>query len=116
MQSCCYARIGANVISKAQSSWELGRAVLAFSMGSISSVGPTQVGMVLCVAVIGFAASMSWHRHLDMLLTGDDEARAFGLDVRQIRRWRSEERRVGEESRSVREERKSQARGAKQVQ
>lgn len=85
--SSFFASIGAYVISKAQSSWELGRAVLAFSMGSISSVGPTQVGMVLCVAVIGFAASMSWHRHLDMLLTGDDEARAFGLDVRQIRRW-----------------------------
>lgn len=85
--SSFFASIGAYVISKAQSSWELGRAVLAFSMGSISSVGPTQVGMVLCVTVIGFVASMSWHRHLDMLLTGDDEARTFGLDVRQIRRW-----------------------------
>lgn len=85
--SSFFTSIGAYVISKAQSSWELGRAVLAFSMGSISSVGPTQVGMVLAVAIIGFIASFSWHRHLDLLLTGDDEARTFGLDVRQVRRW-----------------------------
>lgn len=85
--SSFFTSIGAYVISKAQSSWELGRAVLAFSMGSISSVGPTHVGMVLCVMLLGFVASMSWHRHLDMLLTGDDEARTFGLDVHQIRRW-----------------------------
>lgn len=85
--SSFFTSIGAYVISKAQSSWELGRAVLAFSMGSIASVGPTQVGMVLSVTVIGLIASMTWHRHLDMLLTGDSEARTFGLDVRQVRRW-----------------------------
>src|SRR5690625_7529757 len=43
--------------------------------------------MVLCVALIGFAASRSCHRYLDKLLTVDDEERVFGLDVRQIRRW-----------------------------
>lgn len=85
--SSFFTSIGAYVISKAQSSWELGRAVLAFSMGSIASVGPTQVGMVLSIAVVGFVASITWHRHLDMLLTGDHEAKTFGLDVRQIRRW-----------------------------
>ena len=85
--SSFFASIGAYVISKAQQSWELGRAVLAFSMGSISSAGPTQVAIVLCVMVVGGIAALSWHRHLDLLLTGDSEASSLGLNVPQVRRW-----------------------------
>lgn len=85
--SSLFASLGAFVISKAQQSWELGRAVLAFTMGSISGAGPTQVAMVLCVGAIGTAAAMTWHRHLDLLLTGDAEASSLGLDVAQVRRW-----------------------------
>lgn len=82
-----FTSIGAYVVSKAQSSWELGRAVLAYSLGTISSVGPKQVIIVWIVSLIGFVAAMTWHRHLDMLLTGDDEAQTFGLNVKQTRRW-----------------------------
>ena len=85
--SSFFASMGAYVISKAQQSWELGRAVLAFSMGSISSAGPTHVGMVLSVVLIGGVAALSWHRHLDLLLTGDAEAESLGLNVGQVRRW-----------------------------
>ena len=85
--SSFFASLGAFVISKAQESWALGRAIIAFSMGSISSVGPTQVGMVLTVVVIGGIAASSWHRHLDLLLTGDAEATSLGLNVPQVRRW-----------------------------
>lgn len=85
--SSFFASIGAYVISKAQQSWELGRAVLAFSMGSISAAGPSQVSIVLCVALVGGLAAMTWHRHLDLLLTGDNEAASLGLDVAKVRRW-----------------------------
>lgn len=85
--SSLFASVGAFVISRAQQSWELGRAVLAFTMGSISGAGPTQVAMVLVVGAIGTVAAMSWHRHLDLLLTGDAEAASLGLDVAQVRRW-----------------------------
>ena len=37
--------------------------------------------------MIGLGAAWAWSPSLDVLLTGEEEAQALGLDVRQLRRW-----------------------------
>ena len=85
--SSVFASLGAFVISRAQESWQLGRALLSFSMGSIAGAGPRQAALVGLATVVGLLGAMTWHRHLDMMLTGDSEAQSLGIRVEHVRRW-----------------------------
>ena len=85
--SSLFLSVGSFVTSLSQESWELGRAVVAFSLGGVSGAGMRQVAMIAPIAVSGTLAAMLWSRPLDLLLSGDDEARVLGLDVRRARRW-----------------------------
>ncbi len=85
--SSLFLSVGSLVTSLSQESWELGRAVIAFALGSVSGAGMRQVVMIAPVVVGGTAAAMLWARPLDLLLSGEDEARVLGLDVRRARRW-----------------------------
>lgn len=75
------------VTSLAQEQWELGRALLAFSLGSVSGTSLGPVAFAAPVVVGGFVAAMWLGPSLDLLLGGEDEARSLGLDVRHVRRW-----------------------------
>jgi len=86
LSSLCLS-LGSLVTSLAQESWELGRAVVAFALGSITGAGPRQVALIAPTAVIGTVAALLWSRPLDLLLSGEDEATVLGLDVRRARRW-----------------------------
>lgn len=85
--SSVFASFGAFIVSISQESWQLGRAILSFSMGSIAGAGPRQAALITMVLLIGLLGTFSWHRHLDLMLTGDDEAKSMGMDVAQVRRW-----------------------------
>jgi iron complex transport system permease protein len=85
--SSLFLSIGSFVTSLAQESWELGRAVIAFALGGLSGAGPRQLAIVAPVAIIGTLAAVLWARPLDLLLSGEDEARVLGLDVTRARRW-----------------------------
>jgi iron complex transport system permease protein len=78
---------GAFLTSLAQDSWELGRAMVAFSLGGVSGKGMRHVLLAMPLILIGLVASWSWGRSLDLMLTGEEEAAALGLDVRAVRRW-----------------------------
>ena len=82
-----FLSLGGLVTSLAQERWELGRAVIAFALGSLGGVGMRQVLFALPLVLGGFVAAMLWARPLDLLLSGEAEARSLGVDVHRVRRW-----------------------------
>jgi iron complex transport system permease protein len=85
--SSLFLGLGSFVTSLAQESWELGRAVISFALGSVTGAGPRQLAIIAPIAVAGTVAALLWARPLDLLLSGEDEARVLGLDVTRARRW-----------------------------
>ncbi|MBW2404159.1 MAG: iron chelate uptake ABC transporter family permease subunit, partial [Deltaproteobacteria bacterium] len=73
--SALFLSLSAFVTSIAQETWELGRAVVSFSLGSVSGTGPRQL------------ACWFWGRSLDLLLSGEEEAQAMGANVGAVRWW-----------------------------
>lgn len=82
-----FVSIGAFVLAAAQQQWELGRAVVAFTLGGVGGAGPRQVVLVATMSVVGLLVAWTWSPQLDMLQSGSDEAVALGVDVRSTRRW-----------------------------
>lgn len=85
--SSLFLSLGSLVTSLAQESWELGRAVIAFSLGGVTGAGTRQLAIIAPIALIGTLAATLWGRPLDLLLSGEDEAGVLGLDVARARRW-----------------------------
>ncbi len=85
--SSFFLSLGSFVTSLAQESWEVGRAVVAFALGGLSAAGPRQVAWILPICVFGTIAAYVWARPLDLMLSGEEEARTLGLDVVTTRRW-----------------------------
>jgi iron complex transport system permease protein len=79
--------LGNLVMSLAQEKWELGRAMVAFVLGGLSGTSSAQVAMAAPLVLAGLCASWLWARPLDLLLSGEDEAAALGVDVTVARRW-----------------------------
>ena len=85
--SALFLSLSAFIISVAQETWELGRAIVAFSLGSVSGTGPRQLLFALPLILAGLAAAWFWGRSLDLLLSGEEEAQSLGANVGQIRWW-----------------------------
>ena len=85
--SSLFLSVGSLITSLSQESWELGRAVVAFALGGVGGAGTRQVLLIAPIVAAGTIAALLWSRPLDLLLSGDDEARVLGLDVRRARRW-----------------------------
>lgn len=79
--------VGNFLLSLAQESWELGRAMVSFVMGGLGGTGGEQVRVAAPLVIAGLVAAWFWGRPLDLLLSGDEEARALGIDVDAVRRW-----------------------------
>ncbi|MEM8709609.1 MAG: iron ABC transporter permease [Planctomycetota bacterium] len=73
--------------SIAQESWALGRAVVAFMLGGVDAKGAHHVALAAPLVVGGVIAAVGFRRHLDLLLSGEEEAASLGVDVRRVRRW-----------------------------
>jgi len=82
-----FLSLGGLMTSIAQERWELGRAVVAFALGSLGGVGMRQVLFALPLVLTAFAAAMLWARPLDLLLSGEREASSLGVEVHRVRRW-----------------------------
>jgi iron complex transport system permease protein len=87
VRSALFLSLSAFAVSVAQERWELGRAVVSFSLGSVSGTGPRQLLFATPLVVSGVIACWFWGRPLDLLLSGEEEARSLGADVSQIRWW-----------------------------
>jgi ABC-type Fe3+-siderophore transport system permease subunit len=75
------------VTSLAQERWELSRAVLSFALGDVSGVGPRQIALAAPLVAIGCALAWTWSAPLDLMLTGEEEARSLGAEIGALRRW-----------------------------
>ncbi|MCG8555963.1 MAG: iron ABC transporter permease [Proteobacteria bacterium] len=85
--SALFIAMGGFVTSLAQERWELARAMISFSLGDVSGVGLQRLLLASPLAFAGIAAAWLWSRPLDLMLSGEDEARSLGVDVRQLRFW-----------------------------
>jgi len=85
--STLFLSVGALVMSLAQDSWELGRAVVSFTLGGVGGAGLRHVLLALPLVVFALVALWGWGRPLGLLLSGEDEAQTLGVDVPQVRRW-----------------------------
>jgi iron complex transport system permease protein len=85
--SALFISVEGFVTSLAQERWELSRAVLSFALGDVSGVGPRQLWLALPLVLVGSLLAWSWSLPLDMMLTGEEEARSLGAEVDVIRRW-----------------------------
>ncbi len=85
--SSLFLSVGGLLVSVAQERWELGRAVVAFTLGSLEARGPRHVALAAPLVGLSLLAAWGWRRHLDALLSGEEEAASLGVDVRQARRW-----------------------------
>ncbi len=85
--SALFLSLSAFVTSIAQETWELGRAVVSFSLGSVSGTGPRQLAFALPLISTALLASWFWGRSLDLLLSGEEEAQAMGANVGTVRWW-----------------------------
>ncbi|MBN1961670.1 MAG: iron ABC transporter permease [Deltaproteobacteria bacterium] len=85
--SSLFLAAGALATSIAQDSWDLGRAVVAFTLGGLGGVGKQQVLMALPLTIFGIIAAWFWGRSIDLLLSGEEEAASLGVNVAQVRRW-----------------------------
>lgn len=75
------------VTSLAQDRWELSRALLSFALGDVSGTSPRQIALAAPLVVVGCALAWTWSGPLDLMLTGEDEARSLGVDAAELRRW-----------------------------
>ena len=85
--SSLFLGIGNFLMSLSQEKWELGRAMVAFVLGGLSGTSFAQVAIALPLVLAGVVAAFLWGRALDVLLSGEEEAAALGVDVRAARRW-----------------------------
>lgn len=85
--SSLFLSLTAFLVTLAEESWELGRALVRFSLGNVASSGLRQVLLVAPLTVCGVLAAVFWARPLDVLLSGEEEAESLGVDTRMTRRW-----------------------------
>lgn len=85
--SSLFISAGAFLASLAQERWELARAMMAFTLGDVSGVGPRPILIAVPFVLAGTSAAWFWGRSLDAMLSGADEAATLGVEVATLRRW-----------------------------
>ena len=78
---------GTLLTSLCRDQWELMRALQGLSLGGVDGTGPVQLALAAPLVAIGGLAAWGWGRALDVLLSGEAEAAALGVDVALVRRW-----------------------------
>jgi iron complex transport system permease protein len=87
IMSSLFLAVGGFATSLAQDQWEVSRAVVAFTLGGVGGTGARQVATAVPFVLIGLGACWGWSGSLDVLLSGEDEARTLGVEVGQVRRF-----------------------------
>jgi iron complex transport system permease protein len=85
--SSLFLSVGGFLTSLAQDSWDLGRAVVAFTLGGVGGATRRQLLVAAPLMAISCGAAWWWGRTLDVLLSGEDEAATLGVEVGEARRW-----------------------------
>ena len=73
--------------SLAAGRWELARALTGFGLGGVDGKGFGHIALAVPLVAAGIAAAWAWGRTCDLLLAGEEEAAALGVDTGRARRW-----------------------------
>jgi iron complex transport system permease protein len=87
IMSMLLASVGAVLKAVIAERWELLRAVMTFTMGDIAGKGWRHILLATPLVLAGLLAAWMLARPLDILLSGEDEARSLGVDVAATRFW-----------------------------
>jgi iron complex transport system permease protein len=85
--SAMFSSLSALLKSVIQERWQLLRVMATLTLGSVSGAGPKQLalaGVLVCGASL---PAWLWSRELDVLMSGEEEARSLGVDVPRLRFW-----------------------------
>jgi len=85
--SSLFLALASFVTSLAQDTWDLGRAVVAFTLGGVGGVSRGQLLVAAPLVLTGTVAVWLWGGTLDVMLSGEEEASTLGVDVGEARRW-----------------------------
>ena len=85
--SSFFVAVGGLLLSLSQENWELGRAVVSFTLGGVEAKGASHVALATPIVLVSALVSLGWARHLDAMLAGEEEAASLGVDVHRVRRW-----------------------------
>lgn len=85
--SSLFLSVGSFLLALSQDEWNLGRAVVAFALGGVRDDGLRHVAVAAPLVLIGILSTWLWRGPLDVLLSGEKEARSLGVDVAAVRRW-----------------------------
>ena len=67
--------------------WELARALASFGLGGVDGKGPAHLALATPLVAAGILAAYAWGRTCDLLMSGEEEAVALGVDTARARRW-----------------------------
>ncbi|HEY6876518.1 MAG TPA: iron ABC transporter permease [Polyangiales bacterium] len=82
-----FLSVGTFLSNSAQDYVELNRALNTFAAGTISGAGSRQLLLIAVLSFAGVLPSLLWSRSLDVLLSGEEEAAALGVEVPRVRFW-----------------------------
>jgi iron complex transport system permease protein len=85
--SSLFLALASFVTSMAQDSWDLGRAVVNFTLGGVAGISRSQLLVAAPLVLVSLVAVWGWGGTLDLLLSGEEEASTLGVDVGEARRW-----------------------------
>ena len=85
--SALFASLSALLKSLTAETWQLARALTTLSLGSFSGAGRPQLTLACLLALGSLLPSWLYFRELDVLMSGEEEARALGVDVARVRVW-----------------------------
>lgn len=85
--SSVFLALSSLVTSIAQARWELARAMIAFTLGDVSGADLRRIYLATPLLISGLTAALLWGRGLDMMLSGEEEAKTLGVDVSSVRRY-----------------------------
>ncbi|MET0283458.1 MAG: iron ABC transporter permease [Polyangiales bacterium] len=82
-----FMSIGSFLSNASQDYVELNRAMITFAAGSLSGSGSRQLMLAITLSLAGLLPALFWSRSLDVLLSGEEEAAALGVEVPRVRLW-----------------------------
>jgi iron complex transport system permease protein len=85
--SALLGSVSALVKSLTQETWQLARVLNTLSLGSVSGAGRAQLTVSGVLSVGALLPVWLWWRELDVLMSGEEEAAALGVDVTRVRLW-----------------------------
>jgi iron complex transport system permease protein len=82
-----FGSLSALLRSLTSDTWQLARALTTLSLGSVSGAGRAQLALSGMLAIGALLPAWRYFRELDVLMSGEEEASALGVDIARMRIW-----------------------------